>query len=172
MYYRKYIDEDPEVPVTYLLGTVASSLSNYGTKTIISALASLIGVIVGPWNPVYTAAIILLLADQVTGTVSSITRGEFSATVLGKKTAFKIIIYGIAFIMAHQIAQIGYNTEGSRLRDLFEFHRLLVNFVATWIAITEWESVGKNIRSIGGRWPSIASLVALGFKIKKILKGK
>lgn len=151
----------------YLRGALDSTLG----APIAKAILALIVTITGPWGAIQTAALVLLVADMLTGIVRSVYEETFSATYLGKKTATKLILYGLMFSMAYHIGQIGVAAEEFPLHNIFDLHRMLALFVASWIAVTEWESVGRNIRRTGGRWPSITSLIELVFRLKEKTKG-
>jgi hypothetical protein len=183
---------DLELVMMHSESMISGIFSHPTVKVIISAICATLATVLGPWTDLYTAALILFLADQGTGSLRALTtfhpvrnangkqvydkqgkplyRSEFDATILGKKTFAKGFIYSLAFIMAYWIGMIAADAEAyTKLGILFQGHRMFSYFVATWIAVTEWESVGKNIRAMGGRFPSLYSIGAAFRKMKSDL---
>ncbi len=150
---------------------VTLTILNLSQDSLIKGLICLAGILFGPWSEIYTAALVFMLFDQATGVFKASIKGNFSATRLGKQTGIKIIIYSSAFILSYHLGNVAINAElTSWIGKIFEPQKILPHVVATWIAVTEWESIGKNIRACGGKWPSISILSKAYFKMRKFFR--
>ena len=137
-----------------------------GFLTLVSAFVLQIH---GPWTQVHWAALVFITADTFVGVYRARYYDDaFTPTILRKQTSWKLIVYGMLYILAFNVGQIGHSASEvfPAVHQIWHPTLLLPHMVGVFIAVTEWESIGRSMRVMGQPWPSFADIFEIGRRLR------
>lgn len=118
-------------------------------KILIISILSLLA----PVNPVLITALVLVIADFITGVISAKKRGELITSSGIKRTVIKLFVYEVAITL-------GFLAQTYMIGDMVPVQKLIASFVA----LTELTSIIENLNELSGGSLLAALISKLGAK--------
>jgi|GEM_PF-2727719 len=137
-------------------------------KLTIGVLGAIANYLIGPFPMLHIPVASIILIDFITGSIAAVGRGEYSSYQMRVKGVRKIVGYLILYLVALMCYKLG--VYGETLPSgiyLYSWMRHIHFVLAMFVVLTEWESLGENLRSLG-----FNGLPTLGQAVGKVLSAR